>query len=126
MDSAEVPAVSHADAVLLTDTIGATDLARSLREALVSWAKPLAEHDATKVLLDLAMTLAVGAEVASDTGLLCCEPGVFGDAASSPTISRMPCCGGCSRCGPRGAHQQDAGPVVLRVAEPGGMIRTCG
>ena len=35
------------------------------------------------------MTLAVGGEVASDTDLLRCEPGVFGDVASAPTISRM-------------------------------------
>src|SRR5699024_11204305 len=48
-----------------------------------------AEHHAAKILLDLAMTLAVGGEVASDTDLLRCEPGVFGDVASAPTISRM-------------------------------------
>ena len=89
VDIAEVPAVSHAGAVLLTDTIGATGLARSLREALDPWTKPLAEHHAAKVLLDLAMTLAVGGEVASDTDLLRCEPGVFGDVASAPTISRI-------------------------------------
>ncbi|WP_420886681.1 IS1380 family transposase [Brachybacterium muris] len=89
VDIAEVPAVSHAGAVLLTDTIHATGLAPSLREVLGPWTKPLAEHHAAKVLLDLAMTLAVGGEVASDTDLLRCEPGVFGDVASAPTISRM-------------------------------------
>lgn len=88
VDIAEVPAVSHAGAVLLTDTIGATRLAASLREALDPWTKPLAEHHSAKVLLDLAMTLAVGGEVASDTDLLRCEPGLFGDVASAPTISR--------------------------------------
>jgi len=89
VDVAEVPAVSHAGAVLLTDTIGATGLASSLREVLDPWTKPLAEHHAAKVLLDLAMTVAVGGEVASDTDLLRCEPGLFGDVASAPTISRM-------------------------------------
>ncbi|MDN5686386.1 MAG: IS1380 family transposase [Brachybacterium sp.] len=89
VDIAEVPSVSHAGAVLLTDTIGATGLAHSLREALDPWTKPLAEHHAAKVSLDLAMTLAVGGEVASDTDLLRCEPGVFGDVASAPTISRI-------------------------------------
>nr|WP_281069513.1 transposase [Microbacterium amylolyticum] len=88
VDVAEVPAASHAGAVLLTDTIHATGLASSLREALGSWTKPLAEHHASKVLLDLAMTLAVGGEVARDTDLLRCEPGLFGDVASAPTISR--------------------------------------
>lgn len=81
VDVAEVPAASHAGAVLLTDTIHATGLASSLREALGSWTKPLAEHHASKVLLDLAMTLAVGGEVARDTDLLRCEPGLFGDVA---------------------------------------------
>lgn len=89
VDIAEVPAVSHAGAVLLTDTIHATGLAASLREALMAWTRPLAEHHASKVLLDLAMTLAVGGEVARDTDLLRCEPGLFGDVASTPTISRM-------------------------------------
>ena len=88
MDIAEVPAVSQAGAVLLTDTLHATGLAASLREALAPWTKPLAEHHAAKVLLDLAMTLAVGGEVARDTDLLRCEPGLFGDVASAPTISR--------------------------------------
>ncbi|WP_420886638.1 IS1380 family transposase, partial [Brachybacterium muris] len=88
VDIAEVPAAAHAGAVLLTDTIHATGLAASLREALAPWTKPLAEHHASKVLLDLAMTLAIGGEHASDTDLLRCEPGLFGDVASAPTISR--------------------------------------
>ena len=74
VDIAEVPALSHAGAVLLTDTIHATGLAASLREALDPWTKPLAEHHAAKVLLDLALTLAIGGEHASDTDLLRCEP----------------------------------------------------
>lgn len=88
VDIAEVPAATHAGAVLLTGTIHATGLAPSLREALDPWTKPLAEHHASKVLLDLAMTLAIGGEHASDTDLLRCEPGLFGDVASAPTISR--------------------------------------
>ncbi|GLI31809.1 hypothetical protein BCONGLO52_26500 [Brachybacterium conglomeratum] len=89
VDIAPVPAVSHAGAVLLTDAIHATGLASSLREVLDPWTKPLAEHHAAKILLDLPMTLAVGGEVTRDTDLLRCEPGLFGDVASTPTISRM-------------------------------------
>nr|WP_239552280.1 IS1380 family transposase [Brachybacterium muris] len=89
VDIAPVPAVSHAGAVLLTDAIHATGLASSLREVLAPWTKPLAEHHAAKILLDLAMTLAVGGEVTRDTDLLRCEPDLFGDVASTPTISRM-------------------------------------
>ncbi|WP_288832852.1 IS1380 family transposase [uncultured Corynebacterium sp.] len=88
VDIAEVPAVSHAGAVLLTDTLHATGLADSLREALMPWTKPLAEHHASKVLLDLALTCAIGGDTARDTDLLRCEPGLFGPVASTPTISR--------------------------------------
>ena len=89
VDVAEVPALAHAGAVLLTDTIHATGLAASLREALDSWTKPLAEHHSSKVLLDLALTLAIGGEHASDADLLRCEPDLFGDVASAP---RSPAC----------------------------------
>ena len=90
VDIAEVPAVSHAGAVLLTDTIHATGLAASLREALTPWTKPLAEHHGSKVLLDLAMTLAVGGEVARDTDLLRCEP--RRSRLTSPRRRRSPAC----------------------------------
>ena len=89
VDVAEVPALAHAGAVLLTDTIHATGLAASLREALDSWTKPLAEHHSSKVLLDLALTLAIGGEHASDADLLRCEPDLFGDVASATTSSRL-------------------------------------
>ena len=51
VDISELPAASHAGAVLLTDTIHATGLAASLREALARLTKPLGEHYAAKVLL---------------------------------------------------------------------------
>ena len=89
VDIAEVRAVSHAGAVLLTDTLRATGLAASLREALMPWTKPLAEHHAAKVMLDLALTCAIGGDSARDTDLLRSEPGLFGPVASTPTISRM-------------------------------------
>jgi hypothetical protein len=46
VDIAGVPAVSQAGAVLLTDTLDATGLAASLRDALAPCTKPLAEHHA--------------------------------------------------------------------------------
>ena len=55
VDIAEVPALSHAGAVLLTDTLHATGLSTSLRDVLDPWTKPLAEHHAAKVLLDTAL-----------------------------------------------------------------------
>src|SRR5699024_11736727 len=90
VDVVEVPAVSHAGAVLLTDTIHATGLAASLREVLGPWTKSLAEHHAAKVVLDLALTLAVGGEGARDTDLRRCGPGEFGNVPATPTNHRMP------------------------------------
>lgn len=55
VDDADVPAVSHAGAVLLTDTIHTTGLAASLREALHTWTTPLAAHHGSEVLLGLEM-----------------------------------------------------------------------
>lgn len=81
VDTARVPAAAHAGAVLLTDTIHATGLTPELHAALGEWTKPLAEHHAGKVVLDLALMLAIGGEVASDTDLLRAEPGLFGKVA---------------------------------------------
>ena len=56
--------------------------------ALAPWRKPLAVHDPGKVLLDLALTLAVGGDCLADIAVLRAEPGVFGLVASDPTVSR--------------------------------------
>lgn len=89
VDVATVPAVSHAGAVLLTGTIHTTGLAGALREALEPWTKPLVEHHGARMILDLAMTLAIGGEVVRDTDLLRSEEGRSGQVAFAPTISRL-------------------------------------
>jgi hypothetical protein len=75
-DTADVPAIGHAGGVLLTETIRATGLDRALSEALGSWRKPLATHDPGKVILDLAVTLALGGDALSDIATVRAEPGV--------------------------------------------------
>lgn len=45
-------------------------------------------HDPAKVLLDLALGLAVGGDCLADVAVLRAEPGVFGLVASDPTVSR--------------------------------------
>ncbi|WP_433599212.1 IS1380 family transposase [Nocardia sp. CA-135953] len=79
--------VSHAGAVLLR-TAEKTGLIRGLSGQLVPWRKPMAIHDPGKIVLDLAVSLAVGGDCASDVALLRAEPGVFGLVASDPTVSR--------------------------------------
>ena len=88
VDTAAVPAVGQAGGVLLTDTVAAAGLDTALSAALSPWRKPLAIHDPGKVVLDLALTLALGGDCLADVALLRAEPGVYGPVASDPTVSR--------------------------------------
>ena len=89
VDTSASGAVGQAGGVLLTQTITTTGLGRELSGALDRWRRPLAVHDPAKVLLDLAVTLALGGDCLADIGLLRAEPGVYGPVASDPTVSRM-------------------------------------
>jgi hypothetical protein len=80
--------VSHAGGVLLTATIGRVGLDQALSQALARWRRPHAVHDPAKVVLDLAVTLALGGDCLADIALLRSAPGVFGLVASDPTVSR--------------------------------------
>lgn len=74
---------------MLTEAVRTVGLDQALSAALVSWRKPLAVHDPGKVLLlDLALTLAIGGDSMADVAVLRAEPGVFGSVASDPTVSR--------------------------------------
>jgi hypothetical protein len=80
--------VSHGGGVLLTAVIGRVGLDQGLSQALARWRKPHAVHDPAKVVLDLAVTLALGGDCLADIALLRSAPGVFGLVASDPTVSR--------------------------------------
>jgi hypothetical protein len=80
--------VSHAGGVLLTAAIARVGLDHVLSEALAAWRKPHAVHDPAKVVLDLAVTLAVGGDCLADIVLLRAAPAVFGPVGSDPTVSR--------------------------------------
>jgi hypothetical protein len=88
VDGAGTQVVSQAGALLLTGTIAAVGLDRALSTALQAWRPRLAVHDPAKVLLDLALGLAVGGDCLADVAVLRAEPGVFGLVASDPTVSR--------------------------------------
>lgn len=88
VDTATSPAVGQAGGVLLTQTITTTGLGTALSQALSPWRKPLAIHDPAKVILDLAVTVALGGDCLSDVALLRAEPGVYGKVASDATVSR--------------------------------------
>jgi hypothetical protein len=80
--------VVHAGGALLTAAIGRVGLDEALSAALVPWRKWHAVHDPAKVVLDLAVALALGGDCLADIAVLRSAPGVFGLVASDPTVSR--------------------------------------
>jgi len=80
--------VSHAGGIVLTETVRRAGLDRALSQALSPWRPDGAVHDPGKVVLDLAVSLAVGGDCLADIAVLRCGPGVFGRVASDPTVSR--------------------------------------
>jgi hypothetical protein len=75
--------------VLLTRTAATAGLDTALSAALAPWRRPAARHDPGKILLDLAISLAMGGDCLADIGQLRAHPEVFGPVASDPTVSRL-------------------------------------
>ena len=113
VDTADVPAVGQAGGVLLTDTVAASGLDTGLSAALAPWRKPLAVHDPGKVVVDLALALALGGDCLADVALLRAEPGVFGRVASDPTVSR--CIGALAADAPAALRAIDSARAVARA-----------
>ena len=89
VDTSARAGVGHAGGVLVTSTVRAAGLDVALSGELARWRKPLATHDPAKVVLDLAITLALGGDACSDLAVVRAEPAVFGPVASDPTVSRV-------------------------------------
>jgi DDE family transposase len=81
--------VPNSGAMLLLRTAEAVGLTSALMEALRPWQRPLARHRPGKVLLDLAVALAIGGNCLADVAQLRAAPEVFGLVASDPTVSRL-------------------------------------
>ncbi len=81
--------VSQAGAVLLVETVRKTGLDAAISAALMPGRKPRAVHDPGKILLDVALAVALGGDCLADVGMLRAEPAVFGPVASDPTVSRL-------------------------------------
>ena len=56
---------------------------------MTPWRKQWAVLDPGKILLDLAISVAVGGDCLADIAALRSEPAVFGRVASDPTVSRL-------------------------------------
>jgi len=81
--------VSQAGGVLLVETARKTGLDTAISAALAPWRRPRAVHDPGKILLDVALAVALGGDCLADAGMLRAEPAVFGPVASDPTVSRL-------------------------------------
>ena len=83
-DATGTGVVSQAGAITLLRTAEKTGLTAGLSAALSPWRKPLATHDPGKIVLDLAVAVAVGGDCLADVALLREEPGVFGSGGLGP------------------------------------------
>ncbi|QGZ52611.1 IS1380 family transposase [Streptomyces sp. QHH-9511] len=81
--------VSQSGAVLLVETARKSGLDTAISQALAPWRKARAVHDPGKILLDVALAVALGGDCLADVGTLRAEPTVFGPVASDPTVSRL-------------------------------------
>jgi hypothetical protein len=82
-------ALSLRGGVLLVETVRKAGLDAALSAALAPWRKQRAVHDPGKVLLDVALAVALGGDCLADVAMLRAEPGAFGPVASDPTVSRL-------------------------------------
>ncbi|MGA5278599.1 IS1380 family transposase [Streptomyces cellulosae] len=81
--------VSQAGSMLLVETVRKVGLDTAISAALSPWRKARAVHDPGKILLDVALAVALGGDCLADVAMLRCELAVFGPVASDPTISRL-------------------------------------
>jgi hypothetical protein len=81
--------ISWAGGVLVTQTARACGLDQAVSAGLRRWRRARAIHDPAKIMLDLAVTVALGGDCAADIAVLRAQPGVFGLVASDPTVSRV-------------------------------------
>ena len=88
MDVGDDGIASLAGASLLTTTARAVGLDRALSKRLSAWTPVGASHDTGKIVLDLAVALAVGGDCPADVAVLRGQPRLFGTVASDPTVSR--------------------------------------
>lgn len=64
-------------------------MSRALREGVVPWQAARAQHDPGKIVLDLAVAIALGGDCLADVAVVRAQPALFGPVASDPTVSRL-------------------------------------
>jgi len=81
--------LSSAGGSLLIETARAVGLDRGLSAQLARWRTSRATHDPGKIVLDLAVAIALGGDCLADVAVVRAQPQLFGLVASDPTVSRL-------------------------------------
>ncbi|MBA3418203.1 MAG: transposase [Geodermatophilaceae bacterium] len=81
--------LSSAGGSLLVHTAAAVGLDRALSVCLAPWRAGRARHDPGKVVLDLAVAIALGGDCLADLAVVRAQPDLFGQVASDATVSRL-------------------------------------
>lgn len=74
---------------LLAQTARVSGLDEAMSAALEPWRKPRAVHDPGKIVIDLAVALAVGGDCPADLAVVRAGSALFGPVASDPTVSLL-------------------------------------
>jgi len=72
---------------LFVQTAAAAGLDEALGAALRPWQGARARHDPGRVLLDLAVAVALGGDCLADLAVVRAQPDLFGQVASDPTVT---------------------------------------
>lgn len=89
LDPVRESLISSSGGLLLKETIRVAGLGRGLSRALSPWRSGRAVHDPGKVLLDVAIAVALGGDCLADIAAVRAQPEMFGHVASDPTVSRL-------------------------------------
>jgi hypothetical protein len=81
--------LSSAGGSLLVQTGEVSGLRKALSKQLAPWRPARARHDPGKIVLDLAVAVALGGDCLADVGVVRAQQDLFGEIASDPTVSRL-------------------------------------
>lgn len=81
--------ISSAGGSLLIQTAAVVGLDRALSAQLSPWRAGRARHDPGKVVLDVAVAIALGGDCLADLAVVRAQPELFGQVASDSTVSRL-------------------------------------
>ena len=106
--------ISSSGAVLLLRAAAVSGLGVALSDRLSWWRREGAVHDPGKIVLDLALAVALGGDCLADVALVRAQPALFGLVASDPTVSRLV---------ERLAADPDAAVAAIRAARAAARAR---